>query len=349
MYEFGKLIEPDLIISFSNKFWGHISEKSSLQTWLDIENEYYTLLKDFLRDPRRHAKSWPTVKDLNREFNDVKCLLEKYLTEVCKKEIELDSEINKVFVSGIKYREIAISERGKFLSVIPKEKERLSNVVRNAPPQYDHFNRMNEQQLEVELGGSIKRMGVSPLSTLVLNFNYTNTAEKYGKPDEYDHEDYENGEKPEYDLVNIHGELNNESNPIIFGYGDELDEDYRAIERTQDNDFLENIKSIHYHNTGNYRRLLNFLQYGPYQVFVLGHSCGNSDRTLLNTIFEHENCISIKPFYHQRRDEKTKKLTDNYTDITKNISRNFNDKQAMREIVVNKEYCLPLRPCDTAP
>ncbi|RMZ61337.1 hypothetical protein D1632_00105 [Chryseobacterium nematophagum] len=38
--------------------------------------------------------------------------------------------------------------------------------------------------------------------------------------------------KHEYDdVIHIHGELNNKSNPIIFGYGDELDEDYRIIEK----------------------------------------------------------------------------------------------------------------------
>ena len=67
-------------------------------------------------------------------------------------------------------------------------------------------------------------------NTLILNFNYTKTAEKlYIK----------NGNDK---IINIHGELNNENNPIIFGYGDELDDDYERIERLQNNDFLENIK-----------------------------------------------------------------------------------------------------------
>jgi hypothetical protein len=73
----------------------------------------------------------------------------------------------------------------------------------------------------------------------------------------------------------------------------------------------------------------------------MGHSCGNSDRTLLNTIFEHENCISIKPFFWDKGNGE-----DNYTEMVMNISRNFNDKQAMRDIVVNREFCQPLVPCD---
>jgi hypothetical protein len=69
----------------------------------------------------------------------------------------------------------------------------------------------------------------------------------------------------------------------------------------------------------------------------MGHSCGNSDRTLLNTLFEHKNCVSIKPFYYKKEDG-----TDNYTEIVQNISRNFVDKKALRDRVVNKIFCQPL-------
>jgi hypothetical protein len=69
----------------------------------------------------------------------------------------------------------------------------------------------------------------------------------------------------------------------------------------------------------------------------MGHSCGISDRTLLNTIFEHKNCSSIKIFYHKMEDG-----TDNYSDVARNISRNFTNKPLMRKRVVNKTECKPL-------
>ena len=138
-------------------------------------------------------------------------------------------------------------------------------------------------------------------------------------------------------IINIHGEFDNPCNPIIFDYGDELDEDYKRIEKLQDNDFLENIKSVRYHETSNYKKLLNFIESDPYQVITMGHSCGNSDRILLNTLFEHPNCISVKVYYHQREDG-----TDDYTDQIRNLSRNFNDEAAMRDKVVSKEKCSPL-------
>jgi hypothetical protein len=329
-----------------NKFWKHISKKPSLQSWLDIENEYYTELKSHLKlEPiARNAE----VKKLNKEFCQVKNLLEKYLTEVCKNsEFEPIQGIKAdIIYARIKYEDVAIAKRQAFLDSIPDEKNRLRLMVQNAPPQFNHLRRMGEQQLNGEIEQSINNAGVDVSHTLLLNFNYTDTAEKlFGKPDdECDYEDYRGVKRPPMDIINIHGELNNDDNPIIFGYGDELDDDYREIEKTNDNDFLENIKSIHYHSTNNYRRLLDFLQDDPFQVFILGHSCGNSDRTLLNTIFEHENCISIKQFYYQFKDEKTGEVKDNHTEITKNIYRNFNNKQNLRDIVVSRDRCEPLVP-----
>ena len=69
----------------------------------------------------------------------------------------------------------------------------------------------------------------------------------------------------------------------------------------------------------------------------MGHSCGLSDRVMLNTIFEHENCRSIKIFYHKKKDG-----TDNYSDIVQNISRHFKEKSLMRRKIVNKSLSIPL-------
>lgn len=160
-----------------------------------------------------------------------------------------------------------------------------------------------------------------PTRIMMLNFNYTSLADKY-LPDNND------------DIVNhIHGSLSNPDS-IIFGYGDELDENYKTILNKNDNEYLRNIKSIKYLESPNYRKLLEFIESSPYQIYIMGHSCGNSDRTLLNTLFEHKNCVSIKPFYHKKSDG-----TDNYIELVQNISRNFTDMKLMRDRVVNKTYC----------
>lgn len=78
-----------------------------------------------------------------------------------------------------------------------------------------------------------------------------------------------------------------------------MDDSYRNLVNKNDNDYLSNIKSIKYLESPRYRELLSFIDSDSFQIYIMGHSCGNSDRTLLNTLFEHRNCVSIKPFYHK--------------------------------------------------
>lgn len=152
---------------------------------------------------------------------------------------------------------------------------------------------------------------------MLLDFNYTTTTSLYCD---------------DKNIIHIHGELANEDN-VIFGYGDEMDDRLKDIMRLNDNEYLTNIKSVRYCETNSYKRMLAFMESGYFQVCIMGHSCGISDRTLLNTIFEHKKCVSIKPHYH--RDSNG---NENYSDIIRNIYRNFNNPSLMRDRVVSKEY-----------
>ncbi len=116
-----------------------------------------------------------------------------------------------------------------------------------------------------------------------------------------------------------------------------MDDDYKKIENLEGTDYLKNFKSFQYLQNSNYNDLLRFINSEKFQVVILGHSCGVSDRTLLNTIFEHTNCRSIKVFYHRKDDG-----SDNYTELIQNISRHFKDKKMMREKIVNKTLCKPM-------
>lgn len=141
--------------------------------------------------------------------------------------------------------------------------------------------------------------------------------------------------------IQIHGRLDNRNNKINFGFGDEMDDDYKFIENLNDSEYLKNFKSFKYSQNSNYKKLLDFVDSKKFQVYIMGHSCGLSDRTLLNTIFESENCRSIKVFFHEWEDQSGEKK-DNFTEIIQNISRHFNDKKLMRSKIVNKSLCVPL-------
>lgn len=168
----------------------------------------------------------------------------------------------------------------------------------------------------------LSKFSSSSEMTYFLNFNYTNTLKSVLK-------DF----KGEYQINHIHGSIDKEN--IIFGYGDEMDKSYKAIEELNDNTFFEHIKSFQYFKQANYSNLLSFiLSDGKYEVCIYGHSCGLSDRVMLNEIFEHKNCQSIKVYYYKEEE---------YTTKTMDISRHFDSNQLMRQRVMpfSKEDRIP--------
>jgi hypothetical protein len=295
-------------IKFKNEFFRVISNVS-VQNWVDIENEYYKLLK-------RCLKNELSIIELNKQFDEVKLLLEKYLINNIEDKYELSLDIIKGMIYLFEDKSYNGNELLEFFKEISKKGERILEeayqvFLVNAYGVRNPHNNISEVKI---------------LNTF-LSFNYTSTMSSYLNI---------LGTKSEF-LNEIHGSILDKSNPINFGFGDEMDNHYKQIEEINDNEYLKNIKSFQYLHTPNYKRLLDLIDSGVFQVYIMGHSCGLSDRTLLNTIFEHENCCSIKIFYHQKEDG-----SDNYTEITQNVSRHFNKKALMRERIVNKTLCQPL-------
>ncbi|MFB6342768.1 AbiH family protein [Saccharicrinis sp. FJH62] len=162
-----------------------------------------------------------------------------------------------------------------------------------------------------------------------LNFNYTNILQKYVDEmgDFFSTINYIHGA--------INAELANGQSPI-FGFGDEFDKKYEKFEEENEDEAFVHIKSFKYLESNNYRNLMEFIESNAFQVQIFGHSCGISDRTMLNKIFEHENCISIKVYYHNVGD------SNDYTKKNYSISRHFKDKSMLRNKVVNFKYCEPM-------
>jgi hypothetical protein len=160
-----------------------------------------------------------------------------------------------------------------------------------------------------------------PNNLYFLNFNYTNTFENYMNeckkiiPSEFNY---------------IHGNLFGGHGKPIFGFGDELDKRYLEFEDEKNNELFKHIKSFEYLKTKNYFLLTSFVESEHFQVHIYGHSCGLSDRTMLNQIFEHENCKSIKIFYHKIDEDR-----NDYTEKTYEMSRHFKDKGMMRKKVIS--------------
>jgi len=175
-------------------------------------------------------------------------------------------------------------------------------------------------------------------STLLLNFNYTKTAEIY-----LPHLQKDNSTK----LIQIHGKLGHfRDNPMIFGFGDEYDKLYKVFEEFNANSLFEHIKSFGYFKSDSYNKMESFIESEPYEIFVIGHSCGLSDRTLLKYLFEHEHCKSIKIFYYAGKDTNFHISRDNHNYTAQEISRHFEDKAKMRSKIINFQKS---EPCPQTP
>ena len=325
----------------NSNFFKRISSAIASKCWVDIEYEYYNELNNqYFKQPQT----------LNKEFELIKKNLIEYLSYIQDsiiKESILIPQLKDIIFAPVKINEVAISARPQLVNFLraryfgnndkwdvsigerlgfDKDKKNLNAInefSKNWGEQIEHLG--IESVLDQNV---IPEAMLYPNRLMLLNFNYTNTADLYFPQDENEHY--------WFPINHIHGKISDPSN-IIFGYGDELDEKYKEIIKLNNNEYLQNIKSIKYLEAQNYRKLLSFIDEAPYQIYIMGHSCGISDRTLLNTLFEHKNCISIKPFYYKKPDN-----SDNYIELIQNISRNFTDMKLMRDRIVNKTYCEPL-------
>lgn len=274
-----------------SQFFGTILQSIETRGWVDIETDYYQLLKEC----SENADCGYTVKELNEQLAYLQEKLVEYLSSISTN--QYNKELHDAMITFFDPADFSTEGKKKALENMGLEDTNLEEIQNNI-----------EEQKKLR-----------PERIMLLSFNYTATAKNY------------NNFNLEHNY--IHGELEHPEK-IIFGYGDELDKHYQDILDRNDNELLKNVKSVKYLETRHYHDMLEFLMSAPFQVLIMGHSCGNSDRTLLNTVFEHENCVSIKPFYHKWDDG-----SDNYLELVQNISRNFTNMRLFRDRVVNKEQC----------
>lgn len=321
---FAKLCDKNNYSIKYSPFFERIYNSIGTLGWVDIENEYYNLLKKYaLKD-----SSMSAVGELNAQLQYIQNLLVEYLKSIEISDRLLKTDLRQKIYAPIKKEDISIEGTNALKEHI-KSGMNLSHedleyklrcygsncytqgYVDDYREQYKRKDSLMDPPIELLL----------PDKIMLVNFNYTRTAKLYLKEGEI------------FSVNQIHGSLEDPSS-VIFGYGDELDKDYMTILDKNENKFLGNIKSIRYLEANNYRKILSFIESAPYQILIMGHSCGNSDRTLLNRLFEHKNCVSIKPYYYKKNER-----TDSYLELVENISRNFTDMNLMRDRVVNKSFC----------
>lgn len=320
---------PWISFELNNRFLGVISRLFTTEKWVDIEEEYYKQLRQLALDAK--GADIDAICKLNQDFTEVENLLCAYLAKTLSGETNTIASIQKICDNSLKinldefsityYRQVKEILKQCFEVGEEYDVRKMIELIRSTnileptkmPSEMDYYSGYSYETFNFETVVANFRVKHKIQNTLFLNFNYTQTPQQYA------------GIGNRAKIINIHGTLNDEKNPIIFGYGDEAGDDYAKLENTNVDEVLKKVKSQHYLLNRNYRELTNFMESDVFQVIILGHSCGNSDRTLLKALFEHENCVSIKPYYYTEEGK-----TDNYGDIIRAISRNFSDKTLMR-------------------
>lgn len=218
--------------------------------------------------------------------------------------------------SDIRKKQVKIDELNHTMKCLTDELSTHISTLKNAKAIVGYEAIFEETILKKDIALPLISKDVIPNNYLVLNFNYTDTIKHYNL-------------NRKFKVNFIHGQVHNLNNPVIFGFGDEIGSDYKRIEEEKVKGALNHMKSFGYFRTSNYHDLIKFIYSDIYQIHILGHSCGLSDRTMLNMVFEHDNCKSIKIFYYGSKDK------NNFIDLTQEISRHFVDKSKLRERVVS--------------
>ncbi len=299
------------VIEFKNEFFCRINEKYDNANWVDIEMEYFESLKRILNRPINNDQdafekdSFDKILKLNNEIAAIAKKFEEYLIENVVPQI--NSKRNDRIESLFYNNSIQDHQIQRFYEEFPKRFVEKTLKVRFEPKNL--YPRRFDK-------------------TYILNFNYTKTVLQY--LNDYDRIGT---------IINIHGELDDLKNPINLGFGDEKNEFYSTIENHNQNEYLRFMKSFQYSRNNNYKNLFDYIEEDNFQVQIMGHSCGLSDRTLLNAIFEHGNCKSIKVFFHSYKVPMDNGEFDNHSEVVRNISRHFTQKTNMRDKIVNRVRC----------
>ena len=302
-----------------------------LEVTIDVHYDKYELAKSLVKTSKI-KELIDLAKRVGISFNFFFRLLETGVNKFAEYnwvdfEIEYFKELTKIKAKGVnvdKYINELNIHFDNFKSTLENYLKEQQNLLGNSFDIKSLCDCFCEDILEIDV--DIETIASQPPKRLLfLNFNYTDTLEPY----------VEECKKIIHSEINyIHGCVNNENNPPIFGFGDEFDKNYKAFEDEGNNELFKHIKSFGYLKTNNYSDLTRFLASDKFQVQIYGHSCGLSDRTMFKEIFEHPNCLSIKLFYHKKANSE-----DDYTEKTYELYRHFSDKNIMRKKIVDKQKC----------
>ncbi|NJB82750.1 AbiH family protein [Wenyingzhuangia aestuarii] len=280
---------------------GYNTDYTSFVEWL-IESSSKLITVVNIRDAKgkilwMNSSVEVTAKGNNTSYqmtkNKVLLKYDIFVENKFLKEIISQTNINKWCDIEVLYFELLNKTLDPTLRESPiKLNTELTQVKKELETYLGLFNK--EDNAISEFSSFFERVG-KDRDNLILNFNYTNTFERLYK-DKIEH----------VEVLNFHGQLSCTVNPIIFGYAPTEEETKLLIDRNN-NEFLKNIKRYYYKQTNCENKLFEFMEalrgrsdlVNKINVFVIGHSCGVSDRKILNEVFTNKNVVNINIMYYK--------------------------------------------------
>jgi hypothetical protein len=256
-------------------------------------------------------------------FNLLVQIKERNLIEVEALNKEFET-IKKLFITYIiqKEKDLEIKENLSIMNLL-ENKVFTQNL-------YDvYYDKKTKERVKRKMTGLTGYDNLNVENVFFINFNYTTVLDRILQKTH-------GNSKINHVIIPIHGQLT-EPNNIVFGYGDENNDEYKVFENKDGIEWLKHFKSHYYASTDAYSRLLNMIESGVFDVCVVGHSLGMSDKVLLSTIFEHPNCTFI---HLTHRDENVEPNSHFEKRIA--LSRHFKDKALMRSKLMEQNEALKI-------
>lgn len=183
-----------------------------------------------------------------------------------------------------------------------------------------------EDNVDRDIIDFLKRHFGDVQNVYFVNFNYTNSLRNYINLIQF---------KGTVQHNHIHGDL--KSGNIVFGYGNDQNTDYQEIKDLEIDEFLRYFKTFDYLNNANYDKINQDAldKFKPYEVYILGHSLGLTDKTLLSEILNSENCKKIRFFKRSDIISNPTLIQTNYREMTYAASRILKSEKELRNKIIN--------------
>lgn len=240
---------------------------------------------------------------------------------------------NAYFQELIILKNLYITDKSTYIKQVKKLNKELIEI-KNYLKEYLITIKLKHNPKINEFFNTIKIFDNLDYNIFIINFNYTKTIGNYFS-------EFDNGitNLKSVNINYIHGNLTQDN--IVFGYGNDKHKEYQEIKDLEANEFLENFKTFAYLKNNNYNKIYNDIldnnSVDDYEVFVLGHSLGTTDKTLLEEVFNNEKCKKIRLFKRSDLNGNEDKIKKSFDNLVFSASRILRNEKDLRKKILNYE------------